>query len=76
MIGGGAISWKGMKQTLTATSIMEAKFAYCFEATSHGVWLKGFISGLRIMDSISRPITIYYDNLAIVYLAKNNKSGS
>ena len=52
---GGAISWRSIKQTLTATSTMEAKFMSCFEAISHGVWLKSFISGPRVMDSISRP---------------------
>ncbi|RVW49817.1 Retrovirus-related Pol polyprotein from transposon TNT 1-94 [Vitis vinifera] len=61
---GGAISWRSVKQTMTATSTMEAEFISCFEATSHGVWLKSFISGLRVMDSISRPLSIYCDNLA------------
>ena len=37
MMAGGAISWRSVKQTLTATSTMEAKFISCFEATSHGV---------------------------------------
>ena len=37
MMAGRAISWKGVKQTLTATSSMEAEFVSCFEATSHGV---------------------------------------
>ncbi|CAL9098155.1 unnamed protein product [Musa textilis] len=76
MMAGGAISWRSVKQTLTATSTMEAEFVSCFEATSHGVWLKSFISGLRIMDSISRPLRIFYDNSAAVFMAKNNKSGS
>ena len=48
----------------------------CFEVTSHGVWLKSFISRLKIMDSISRSLRIYYDNSAAVLMAKNNKSGS
>ena len=39
----GVVSWKSAKQTLTATSIIEAEFISCFEATSHGVWLKRFI---------------------------------
>ena len=47
-----------------------------FEATLHGVWLKSFISGLRVVDSISRLLKIYCDNLAIVFMAKNNKSSS
>ena len=76
MMAGGAISWRSAKQTLTATSTMEAEFVSCFEATSHGVWLKSFISGLRIMDSISRPLRIFCDNSAAVFMAKNNKSGS
>ena len=48
----------------------------CFEASSHGVWLKSFISGLRIVDSISRPLKFYCDNSTAVFLAKNNNSGS
>ncbi|KAL4354134.1 hypothetical protein GQ457_06G003750 [Hibiscus cannabinus] len=40
MFASGAISWRSVKQTLTATSTMEAEFVSCFEATSHGVWLK------------------------------------
>ncbi|XP_039022471.1 secreted RxLR effector protein 161-like [Hibiscus syriacus] len=37
MFSSGAISWRSVKQTLTATSTMEAEFISCFEATSHGV---------------------------------------
>ncbi|KAL0431343.1 UNVERIFIED_CONTAM: Secreted RxLR effector protein [Sesamum radiatum] len=76
MIASGAVSWRSAKQTLVATSTMKAEFVSCFEATSHGVWLKSFISGLRIMDSISRPLRIFSDNSAAVFMAKNNKSGS
>lgn len=49
---------------------MEAEFVSCFEATLHGVWLRNFISGLRIMDSISKPLRIYCDNSAVVFMAK------
>ncbi|RVW83861.1 Retrovirus-related Pol polyprotein from transposon TNT 1-94 [Vitis vinifera] len=76
MLAGGAISWRSAKQTLIATSTMEAEFVSCFEASSHGVWLKSFISGLRVVDSISRPLKIYCDNSAAVFMAKNNKSSS
>ncbi|KAL0421272.1 UNVERIFIED_CONTAM: Secreted RxLR effector protein [Sesamum latifolium] len=76
IIASGAVSWKSAKQTLIATSTMEAEFVSYFEATSHGVWMKSFISGLRIIDSISRPLRIYSDNSATVFMAKNNKSGS
>ena len=76
MLAGGAISWRSAKQTLTATSTIEAEFVACFEATSQGIWLKSFISGLRIVDSIARPLKLYCDNSAAVFLAKNHRSGS
>ena len=72
----GAVSWKSAKQTLTATSTMEDEFVSCFEANSHGVWLKSFIYGLRIVDYISRSLKLYCDNSAAVFMVKNNKSGS
>ena len=55
---------------------MEAEFVSCFEATSHDVWLKSFISGHRLMNTISRPLRILCDNSAAIFFAKNNKSGS
>ena len=55
---------------------MEAEFVSCFETTSHGVWLKSFIAGLIIIDSISRSLRIYCDNSFAIFMAKNNKSGS
>ena len=48
----------------------------CFEATSHGVWLKSFISRLGVVDSISTPLRIYCDNSTTIFMAKNNKSSS
>ena len=53
---------------------MQANFISCFEANSHGVWLKSFIFRLRIVDSISRPLKLYCDNSSAVFMAKNNKS--
>ena len=65
-----------MKQTLTATSTTEAEFVSCFDVSSHGVWLKSFISWLRIVDSLFRPLKLYCDNSTVVFMAKNNKSRS
>ena len=76
MMAGGVVSWRSAKQTLIAISTMEVGFVSYVEATLHGVWLKNFISGLRIMDSISKPLRIYCDNSAAIFMTKNNKSGS
>jgi hypothetical protein len=55
---------------------MEAEFIACYEATTQELWLRNFIGGLKIVDSIARPITIFCDNSATVFIYKNNKSGS
>ena len=44
---------------------MEAEFVSCFEATSHGIWMKSFIYGLRIVDSISKPLKVFCDNIQL-----------
>ena len=76
MMAGGAISWKSVKQTLTATSTMEAEYVACYEATCQAVWLKNLISGFQIVESISRPLVIYSDNTAAVHLSQNNRSST
>ena len=35
----GVVSWKSVKQTLTTSSIMEAEYLACYEATCHEIWL-------------------------------------
>uniref|UniRef100_A0A2N9IWZ4 Integrase catalytic domain-containing protein n=1 Tax=Fagus sylvatica TaxID=28930 RepID=A0A2N9IWZ4_FAGSY len=76
MLAGGVISWKSVKQTLTASSTMQAEYVACYEATLQAVWLRNFISRLEIVDSISKPLTIYNDNSAVVCFSKNNKRSS
>ncbi|XP_059627226.1 secreted RxLR effector protein 161-like [Cornus florida] len=73
LLAGGAISWKSAKQSIIASSTMEAEFVICFEATNHGLWLRNFISGFGFMDSISRLLKIYCDNTAAVFFTKNDK---
>ncbi|KAL6329550.1 hypothetical protein AAG906_022101 [Vitis piasezkii] len=51
MLANGAISWKSEKQSITASSTMEAEFVACFEASSHALWLRNFISGLAVFFS-------------------------
>ncbi|XP_056177366.1 secreted RxLR effector protein 161-like [Syzygium oleosum] len=73
LLAGGAISWKSAKQSVIATSTMEAEFVACFEATIHGIWLRNFISGLVIVNSIAGPLKIYCDKSAAVFFSKNDK---
>ena len=42
MMAEGVVSWKSVKQTLIASSIMEAEYVACYEVTCHAIWLTSF----------------------------------
>ena len=52
---------------------MEAEFVACHKATLHSLWLRNFISGLGVVDSIAKPLRIYCDNSSAVFFSKNDK---
>lgn len=70
---GEEFSRKSGKQYVIATSIMDAEFVACFEATMHALWLQNFVSGLGIVDNIVRPLKFYYFNSTAIFLSKNDK---
>ena len=76
MLAGGAISWKSAKQSLIASSTMAAEFVACYEASNHGVWLRNFVTRLRIVESIEKPLKLLCDNNSAVLYANNNRSSS
>jgi len=51
---------------------MKAEFVVCLEATIHGLWLRNFILRLGIVDTIAKPLKIYYDNFAALFSSKND----
>jgi len=53
---------------------MVVEFIACFEASNHGIWLRNFVTGLRVVDGIERPLKIYYDNKFVVPYSNNNRS--
>ena len=75
MLAGDAVSWS-VKHTLTASFTMQAKFITCQGTATYAIWLRNLISVLQIIHSTTRPLTIYYDNKAVVFFTKNNKSFS
>jgi hypothetical protein len=72
-LAGGAISWSSSKQNIMASSMMYAEFVACYEATGQPMWLKKFVPGLRVVDSIERPLKLYCDNKLAILYAHNNK---
>ncbi|KAL3613382.1 hypothetical protein CASFOL_042795 [Castilleja foliolosa] len=68
LLAGGAISWKIAKQTLV--------FIACHLASNHALWLRNFVTGLRILGGIERPLMIYCDNQSAVVFSNNNGTSS
>ena len=67
LLARGAISWKStVKQSIVASSTMAAEFVACYEASNHGIWLRNFFTGLRILDGIERPFKLFCDNKSAV----------
>ncbi|KAJ9538444.1 hypothetical protein OSB04_031177, partial [Centaurea solstitialis] len=69
-LNGGAISWKSSKQDTIADSTTEAEYIAASDAAKEAVWLRNFLSDLRVVASVSRPIDIFCDNSGAVAQAK------
>lgn len=67
---------KSVKQAI-CSSTMQVKFVACCEVIIPVVWLN-FISGLRIVSSISDFVKIYCNNSLVVFYPRKHKrfSGS
>ncbi|XP_052875883.1 secreted RxLR effector protein 161-like [Gossypium arboreum] len=76
LLVGGAISWKSVKQTLVASSTMAAEFVACYEASNHGIRLRNFVTRLRILENVKRPLKLFCDNKSAVLYSNNNRSSS
>ncbi|RVW17628.1 Retrovirus-related Pol polyprotein from transposon TNT 1-94 [Vitis vinifera] len=64
------------KQTLVTSSTMEAEFVACYEASNQGIRLRNFVTGLRVLDGIERPLKIFCDNKSAVLYSNNNRSST
>ena len=52
---------------------MYAKFVAYYEASGQVEWLKKFMPGLRVVDSIQRPLRMYCDNESAVFYVVKEK---
>ena len=49
--GGGAISWRSVKQSSIADSTMEAEYIAASEAAKEAIWLKNFLMDLEVVPT-------------------------
>ena len=69
-LGGGAISWRSVKQSSITDSTMEVKYIAASEAAKEVVWLKNFLIDLEVVPFERSAITLYYDNSGAIANSK------
>ena len=76
-LGGGAITWRSVKQSCIANSTMEVEYVAACEAAKEAVWLKKFLSDLSIVRMEQGPITLFSNNSGVVQSKdpRNHKKG-
>ncbi|KAL8149333.1 hypothetical protein AgCh_006372 [Apium graveolens] len=53
---------------------LAAEYISCFMASNQALWLRNFITNLRILDGVERPLKIFCDNKSAVEYLNNNRS--
>ena len=73
-LGGGAVSWRSVKQSSIDDSTIEAKYIEASKVAKEVVWLKNFLMDLRVVPLAQSVITLYCDNSGAVANAKEPRS--
>ncbi|GJX64438.1 retrotransposon protein, putative, ty1-copia subclass [Tanacetum coccineum] len=63
---------KSTKQSIFATSSIDAEYITAFDASKEAVWIRKFISGLNVFPIIEEPITMYYNNTGAITIANDH----
>ena len=70
-LGGGAISWKSVKQTCGTGSTMEAEFIALEKAGAEAEWLKNLVVEIPLWPKPMPPISLHCDSQAAIAKAKS-----
>ena len=72
--GGGAISWRSVKQSSIANSTMEAEYIAASEPATEALWLKNFLMDLEVVPFERSAITLYSDNSGAIANSKEPRN--
>ncbi|GJW65959.1 retrotransposon protein, putative, ty1-copia subclass [Tanacetum coccineum] len=72
VLNGGSVDWKSTKQSIFATSSIDAEYIAAFDASKEAVWIQKFISWLGIVPTIKERISMYCDNTGAIAIAKDH----
>jgi transposase InsO family protein len=74
MLCGGAISWAARRQTVIATSTVNAEYIAIAEAAKDLMWWRPLLRQLGF--DISAPTALFNDNQGSIFLAQNGDNGT
>ena len=74
ILNGRAICWKSSKQHTVADSICEAEYVAASDTATEAVWLRKFITKLRVASFLVGPVLLYYDSSGAIAQAKEPKA--
>jgi hypothetical protein len=70
MLGSTPITWRSQKQACVACSSTEAEYVALSSAAREGMWLRGLLKELQILDD-KTTTTLYCDNQSAIRLSEN-----
>nr|GEY37673.1 hypothetical protein [Tanacetum cinerariifolium] len=73
VLNGSVVDWKSTKQSIFATSSIEAEYIAASNASKEAVWVRKFIIGLGVVPAIEETIKMYCDNTRATTIANESR---
>nr|KYP36589.1 Retrovirus-related Pol polyprotein from transposon TNT 1-94 [Cajanus cajan] len=70
-LGGGAISWRSVRQSIIARSTMESEFVALEMTSTEAEWLRNFLANIPLGMKPTPSVSIHCDNQSAIAIAKN-----
>ena len=67
------VVWRSEKQSCIADSTMEDEYVVAYEMAKEAVWLRKFLTNLKVVLNMHLPITLYCDNSGTVQIQENQE---
>ena len=71
-LGGVVVSWKSLKQTVIAKSLMESEFISLDKSREETEWLRHFLEDIQGWPKLVPPICIHCDSQSTLSRVQNN----
>ncbi|KAL0552323.1 hypothetical protein IC582_011432 [Cucumis melo] len=73
-LNGGAVVWRSIKQSCIVDSTVETEYVAVCEVAKEAVWLKKFLTNLKVVPNMHLSITLYCDNSGAIANSREPRS--